>query len=206
MCAISHIIYRMGYQGVLVCNFTHHLQDGVSGGTCVQFHTSSMNGVSGGYLCATSHIIYKMEYQVVLVCNFTHHLQDRISGGTCVQLHTSSMRWGIRGDTCVQLHASSMRWGLMGVLVYNSTHHLQDGVSRGTCVQDGVHMVGGGYLCATSHIIYEMGSHGGTCVQLHTSSMSLGLRGIFVCNFTHHLQDGVHMVGRVLVCNFTLHL
>ena len=110
-----------------------------------------------------------------------------------MQLHTSSMRWGLRGylcatshiiyemgsqgGTCVQLHTlsvRSMRWGIRGVLVCNFTHQLSDGVS-------------GGYLCATSNIIYEMGSQGGTCVQLHTSSMRWGLRGVLVCNFAHHL-------------------
>ena len=201
LCATSHIIYEMGSQGgtcvqlhtssvrsmrwgirgVLVCNFTHYLWD----------------GVSGGYFCATSHIIYEMGSQRgtcvqlhtssmrwglrgVLVCNFTHRLWDGVSGGTCVQFHTSSMRWGLRGvlvcnfthhlldlqdgvsgGTCVQLHTLSMRWGLRGVLVCNFTHHLWYGVSEG-------------YLCATSHIIceiYEMGSQRGTCVQLHTSSV-----------------------------------
>ena len=243
LCATSHIIYEMGSQGgtcvqlhtssvrsmrwglrgILVCNFTHHPWDGVSGDTCVQLHTSSMrwglkgvlvcnfthhlwDGVSGGYLCATSHIIYEMGSQ----------------RGTCVQLHTSSVR--------------SMKWGIRGVLVCNYTHHLWDGVSGGyLCATSHIiweiyemgywgvlvcnfthHLrdlwdgVSGGYLCATSHIIYEMGSQGGTCVQLHTSSMRWGirgvpvplhtssvrsmrwgLRGLIVCNFTHHLRNGV---------------
>ena len=107
---------------------------------------------------------------------------------------------GYQEGTCVQLHTLSTRWGLKGVLVCNFTHHLRD-------LQDGV---SGGYLCATSHIIYEMGSEGSTCVQLHTSSMrstrwgirgylcatshiiyEMGYQGVLVCNFTHHLQDGV---------------
>ena len=89
-------------------------------------------------------------------------------GGTCVQLHTSSMRWGLRGVP-VQLHTSSersMRWG-----------------------------IGGGYLCATSHIIYEMGSQGGTCMRwglrgylCATSHIihEMGSQGVLVSNFTHH--------------------
>ena len=74
----------------------------------------------------------------------------------------------------MQLHTSSMEWGLRGVLVCNFTHHPGDGVS-------------GGYLCATSHIIYGMGCQRGTCVQLYTSSMRWGLKGVLMCNFTHHL-------------------
>ena len=79
----------------------------------------------------------------------------------------------------MQLHTSSMIWGLRG------------------------------YLCATSHIIceiYEMGYQGGTCVQLHTSSvksMRWGLRG-YLCATSHIIYE-MGSQG-VLVCNFTHHL
>ena len=99
-----------------------------------------------GYLCATSHIIYKMGYQ----------------GGTCVQLRTSSTRWGIRVGTCVQLHTSSPRWGSGGLR----------------------------YLCATSHIIYEMGYQGGTCVQLYLDPLT---RCMY--NLTTHLSSDDDGVG-----------
>ena len=54
LCATSHHTSQMGCWGVLVCNFTSYLLDGVLGSTCVQLHIIPLRWV----------------VRRVLVCNF----------------------------------------------------------------------------------------------------------------------------------------
>ena len=80
-------------------------------------------------------------------------------------------------------HRESLKSGPLHEI--NEQHQMQQ---MSTCLRDLQDGVSGGYLCATSHIIYEMGSQGGTCVQLHTSSMRWGLRG-YLCATSHIIYE-----------------